>query len=107
MVGFRGTYATAVALLMVLASQSTGAFSVLPRPANNNKNVVSGSAGAGAAAPRASSSSPTQLGLFNVFNEGKKALVRTLAGDYDQAAIRARLNGLIAENKVLFLSFET
>jgi len=93
----RGTYATAVALLMVLASQSTCAFSVLPPASTNNKNVIS----------RSAAPTSTQLGLFNVFNEGKKALVRKLAGDYDQAAIRARLDGLISENKVLFLSFET
>lgn len=40
-------------------------------------------------------------------NEGKKALVRSLAGDYDQAAVQARLNGLIREKPVLMLSFRT
>ena len=38
-------------------------------------------------------------------NEGKKALVRALAGDYDVAEIQAKLNGLIASEPVLFLSF--
>ena len=38
-------------------------------------------------------------------NEGKKALVRALAGDYDQEATRAKLDGLIADNPVLMLSF--
>uniref|UniRef100_A0A7S4HLH9 Plastid lipid-associated protein/fibrillin conserved domain-containing protein n=1 Tax=Odontella aurita TaxID=265563 RepID=A0A7S4HLH9_9STRA len=38
-------------------------------------------------------------------NEGKKALVRSLAGDYDKQTIRAKLNGLIEDNSVLMLSF--
>lgn len=38
-------------------------------------------------------------------NEGKKALVRALAGDYDREATRAKLDGLIADNPVLMLSF--
>jgi hypothetical protein len=38
-------------------------------------------------------------------NEGKKALVQSLAGDYDKAATRAKLDGLIAEKPVLMLSF--
>jgi len=40
-------------------------------------------------------------------NEGKKALVKSLAGPYDQAAIRAQLDGLIANKPVLMLSFRT
>ena len=97
MVVCRGKFTTAIALLITFASRSTLAFSVLPptvgpNVARNNK---------------AAASSSTRLHLFNVFNEGKKALVRQLAGDYDQAAIRARLEGLIADSPVLFLSFET
>ena len=38
-------------------------------------------------------------------NEGKKALVKSLAGDYDVEATRAKLNGLVANEPVLFLSF--
>uniref|UniRef100_A0A6U2DQB0 Uncharacterized protein n=1 Tax=Pseudictyota dubia TaxID=2749911 RepID=A0A6U2DQB0_9STRA len=38
-------------------------------------------------------------------NEGKKALVRSLAGDYDREAIRAKLEGLINDHPVLMLSF--
>ena len=86
------TYAATVALILVWVSQSTRAFSILPPV---------GSKG------RAPLTSTSQLGLFNAFNAGKKALVRTLAGDYDQAAIRARLDSLIAENPVLVLTFET
>mmetsp|Transcript_26626 Transcript_26626/g.37505 ORF Transcript_26626/g.37505 Transcript_26626/m.37505 type:complete len:118 (-) Transcript_26626:554-907(-) len=38
-------------------------------------------------------------------NEGKKALVKALAGEYDEEATRAKLEGLISENEVLMLSF--
>jgi len=38
-------------------------------------------------------------------NEGKKALVKSLAGDYDVEATRAKLNAYIQNEPVLFLSF--
>ena len=38
-------------------------------------------------------------------NEGKKAVVKMLAGPYDEVAVRAKLDGLIAEEPVLMLSF--
>merc|ERR1719506_2407934 len=38
-------------------------------------------------------------------NEGKKALVKALAGPYDAAKVGARLDGLIADEPVLMLSF--
>ena len=49
-------------------------------------------------------------GLQNVLtnsplNEGKKAVVRALAGPYDAAAVGAKLDALIAEEPVLMLSF--
>mmetsp|Transcript_10889 Transcript_10889/g.16746 ORF Transcript_10889/g.16746 Transcript_10889/m.16746 type:complete len:81 (-) Transcript_10889:1554-1796(-) len=56
---------------------------------------------------RTSNNHLTQLELFNLFNEGKKALVKKLAGDYDTEVIRARVDGLINENDVLMLSFRT
>lgn len=43
--------------------------------------------------------------LFDLFDEGKKALVKSLAGDYDEAAIKSRLDDLVSRNKVLMLSF--
>jgi glutaredoxin 3 len=49
----------------------------------------------------------TQLYLMDFLNAGKKALVKSFAGDYDAAAIRQRLDTLIAENPVLMLSFTT
>ena len=51
--------------------------------------------------------SPTEVQLFNLFNEGKKALVRSIAGEFDEVAIGARLDSLINDNKVLMLSFTT
>lgn len=38
-------------------------------------------------------------------NEGKKAFVRMLAGDYDEAATRAKIEGLVESEPVLMLSF--
>lgn len=40
-------------------------------------------------------------------NNAKIALVKNLAGDYDAAAVRAQLDGWIAEKPVLMLSFQT
>jgi glutaredoxin 3 len=56
-----------------------------------------------------SASSTTKLhgGLMDFLNTGKKALVKSLAGEYDSVAIRQRLDGLIAQNNVLMLSFTT
>ena len=38
-------------------------------------------------------------------NEGKKAFIKMLAGPYDEQAVRAKLDGLIADEPVLMLSF--
>ena len=40
-------------------------------------------------------------------NEAKKALVKSLAGDYDETATKAKLASLIDDNPVLMLSFVT
>lgn len=45
----------------------------------------------------------TALGLFEMFNEGKKLLVKKLAGNFDEAAICSRMDSLVAENPVLML----
>ena len=74
------------------------------------------------AAPRrvatvVSSSDPTKVWYADVanavqnvltnspLNEAKKAVVKLLAGPYDAAAVRAKLDGLIETEPVLFLSF--
>lgn len=49
-------------------------------------------------------------GIKNIFaplNEGKKALVRALAGPYNRDLVRSRLDKLIQEKPVLMLSFTT
>jgi len=40
-------------------------------------------------------------------NEGKRMLVKSLAGDYDEDAVLAKLNGLISDNRILMMSFTT
>mmetsp|Transcript_15702 Transcript_15702/g.38653 ORF Transcript_15702/g.38653 Transcript_15702/m.38653 type:complete len:85 (-) Transcript_15702:488-742(-) len=57
--------------------------------------------------PATSKTSSTEVHLFDIFNEGKKKLVKSLAGEYDEAAIKVRVNGLIADSPVLMLSFTT
>jgi glutaredoxin 3 len=54
-----------------------------------------------------SSSTSTELGVFNFLNEGKKKMVKSIAGDYDKEAVRARMDGLIKSNPVLMFSFTT
>jgi hypothetical protein len=39
--------------------------------------------------------------------EGKKRLVKSIAGDYDAVAVRGRIDKLISDNPVLMLSFTT
>ena len=79
-------------LLLLLASSSTDAF-VKPSTAHGVNPL--------------NRSSSTQVNVFGFFNEGKKALVRSLAGEYDQAAIQGRMQGLIDENPVFMFSFTT
>lgn len=52
-------------------------------------------------------SSSTELNLFSVLNDAKKALVKKLAGEYDSEAIRSRIDNLVKANSVLMLSFTT
>ena len=45
--------------------------------------------------------------LFSVLKEGKVGLVKSVAGEYDADAVRAKLDGLVEDNSVLMLSFTT
>lgn len=75
-----------------------------------SSNVADAFVPAKAAAPIAattSKTSSTEVHLFDIFNEGKKKLVKSLAGDYDEAAIKARVDGLITDSPVLMFSFTT
>mmetsp|Transcript_17107 Transcript_17107/g.34581 ORF Transcript_17107/g.34581 Transcript_17107/m.34581 type:complete len:216 (+) Transcript_17107:67-714(+) len=49
----------------------------------------------------------TILAKTSPLNAAKLSLVKSLAGDYDAAATRQKLDGLISENPVLMLSFTT
>jgi hypothetical protein len=55
--------------------------------------------------PKKAAQKPTALSVFDFFNEGKKMVVKKLAGEYDEVAIRSRLDDLITTNPVLMLSF--
>ncbi|KAL7500305.1 hypothetical protein ACHAWT_008248 [Skeletonema menzelii] len=46
-------------------------------------------------------------GLFSFLKEGKVGLVKSLAGDYDSAAVRSKIDNLISDNDVLMFSFTT
>mmetsp|Transcript_12233 Transcript_12233/g.20770 ORF Transcript_12233/g.20770 Transcript_12233/m.20770 type:complete len:179 (+) Transcript_12233:47-583(+) len=87
---------TAVSSLVVL--QNATAFAVPPL----GQNVV------------ARSSTTTALamgnpidGLFAFLKEGKVGLVKSLAGDYDAAAVQSKMDKLISDNNVLMFSFTT
>jgi len=45
--------------------------------------------------------------FFSFLKDGKKGLVKSLAGDYDEAAVQQKINSLIQDNPVLMLSFTT
>lgn len=45
--------------------------------------------------------------LFSFVKEGKKRLVKSIAGDYDAVAVRGKIDKLISDNPVLMLSFTT
>lgn len=55
----------------------------------------------------AARSSSTELHLLGLLKNAKKALVKTLAGDYDAVAVRSRIDNLVKTNNVLMLSFTT
>ena len=88
----------AVALIAVALS-STAADAFVPAPAVGN-SIISNKV-----------SSPTELhmvgGIKDLFNDGKKKVVKVIAGDYDKVAIKARVDGLIADSPVLMFSFTT
>lgn len=80
----------AAALLLIVLCKSSHAFI---KPSINTVHVAK--------------ASTTQLHMFNFIKEGKKKLVKSLAGDYDEEAVRARLNSLVNDNPVFMLSFTT
>jgi len=49
----------------------------------------------------------TEFAANSPINQGKVALVKAQAGDYDVAATQAQLQGIIDEDKVVMFSFTT
>ena len=49
----------------------------------------------------------TEFAANSPINQGKIALVKAQAGDYDVAATQAQLQGIIDEDKVVMFSFTT
>lgn len=45
--------------------------------------------------------------FFALLKGGKVGLVKSLAGEYDAAAVRAKIDGLVEDTPVLMLSFTT
>jgi hypothetical protein len=45
--------------------------------------------------------------IFTLLKDGKKGLVKSLAGEYDNVAIRNRMDNDITGNPVLMYSFTT
>lgn len=90
-------------LLAVIAAASTSCFLSYPS-----------SATAFTASPRSIVPSSTKtrsstklFGLFDFIKDGKQQLVKSLAGDYDEAVIKARLADAIKSSPLLMLTFET
>lgn len=52
-----------------------------------------------------SKSSKSALNVMNFFKEGKKALAKSLAGEYDSVQIRKQINDNIKSNNVIMYSF--
>lgn len=86
-----------IASTMVVFAFITGSSNAFSRsPIRHSKNSVS------------SSSTSISVGnIVGLFDEGKKKLVKSMAGEYDAEAIQARTNGLINDNPVLMFSFTT
>jgi len=87
--------------LLLLAVASHEAFPIRPKTSFHVLPKTS-------TTTQTTSMTTTQLGsLMGFLNDGKKALVKTLAGDYDSVAIQERIQGVIKTNPVIMLSFTT
>ena len=91
---------TLAVALIAMALSSTTADAFVPAP------IVGNSISNNKVSP-----SPTEMhmvgGIKDLFNDGKKKVVKVIAGDYDKVAIKARVDGLIADSPVLMFSFTT
>jgi len=104
-------YFAYAAFLLVSVSSYATAFN--PSPWSNRRGAMlymcpdrEGQEGDPTKVWYASLANTVQNALTNSpLNEGKKALVRSLAGNYDRDLIRSKLMALIDGNSVLMLSF--
>jgi hypothetical protein len=81
-------------VLVLLVVQPSNAFvrsSVIATAFTNNNNSIDS----------------TSTSLYGFLEDGKKALVKSMAGEYDPIRIKARMDTIIATNKVVMLSFTT
>mmetsp|Transcript_9783 Transcript_9783/g.13793 ORF Transcript_9783/g.13793 Transcript_9783/m.13793 type:complete len:181 (+) Transcript_9783:130-672(+) len=95
MIAFPHTRLAAMASTLLVLVLLTGLSSAFVPSSMLRNNAVS------------SSTSVGMGGIFDFLNEGKKNLVKSMAGDYDAAAIQARTDSLIQDNPVLVMSFTT
>jgi hypothetical protein len=86
-----------LAAALALLSISTSVTAFAPCPLVRNTRAVTSSALA---------TGPLD-NVFALLKGGKVGLVKSLAGEYDEAAIKTKLDGLIKKNPVLMLSFTT
>ena len=88
----------AVALATIAVSSTADAFVPAPIVGDSISNIN-----------KVSSSTEMHMvgGIKDLFNDGKKKVVKVIAGDYDKVAIKARVDGLIADSPVLMFSFTT
>lgn len=86
----------AAALALLSISTSVTAFAPCPLVRNTRAVVTSSALATG----------PLD-NVFALLKGGKVGLVKSLAGEYDEAAIKTKLDGLIKKNPVLMLSFTT
>lgn len=96
MIAIKKTRLAIVSTLSVLVFITGPSRAFAPSPTRNGSILVS--------------SSSTSIGVGNIvglFDEGKKKLVKSMAGEYDAEAIQARTDGLINDNPVLMFSFTT
>lgn len=88
--------------MRVLVALYIASFAVLARPFAPARRF---------AVPRRTSSLGAQGspldGLFSFVKDGKAKFVKSIAGDYDAAAVRGKIDKLIVDNPVLMLSFTT
>jgi glutaredoxin 3 len=101
-----------VSLILLLAALSQGSYAFAVLPTGVIKGKVAPLAMAGNEDPTKAWFATIADGIQSLLsnsplNDAKKALVKSLAGDYDEEATKAKLETLVDKNPVLMLSFVT